>query len=245
MRVHLAIILLSLLAACAAQQHAPLAQESTPHPDAQTMQPFTKEQVTLTTEDGVSLAGSYYDAAGERSVILLHQFNLDRESWDAFAKTLQQQGFAVLAIDLRGHGASQGDRKSFTEQDFQKMLNDAEAASTLLQAKKKHVNAILGASIGANTALRYSSVHKTPAVLLSPGLDYKGIDINNVTSNASTLIIVAQDDAYSAASSRELDKNNMFGEHALKVVPGSKHGTYLLTEPGVEDAIVEFLERYS
>jgi len=201
---------------------------------------FTKERVELKTSDNVTVFGSYYPS-GEKGVILLHQLGLDRRSWDTFAKILQQQGFSVLAIDFRGHGESQGKWQSFTNKDFQAMLLDAKAAGTFLHKKEKNVSAVLGASIGANTAFRYSSEFKVPAVLLSPGLEYRGIDINNITSTAPTLIIVSEGDTYSADSSKELDANNLFGTHSLVVLPGDKHGTYLL--PTAEDSILSFLEQ--
>lgn len=198
------------------------------------------ERVSFTTADNVTIIGSYYDAPGD-AVILLHQLNLDRTSWDAFAKIVQQHGYAALAIDLRGHGESAGHWQTFHDEDFQAMLLDAKAASTYLQSRNKRVMAILGASIGANTAFRYSADHKTPAILLSPGLTYHGIDINNVTSTAATLIIVSQGDTYAATSSQELEKNNLFGAHTLLIIPGNKHGTAMLPEPGVEDAMLSFL----
>jgi alpha-beta hydrolase superfamily lysophospholipase len=204
-------------------------------------QGFTKERITLTTGDHVQLIGSYYDAPGD-GVILLHQFQRNRESWDPFAKELQQRGLAAIAIDLRGHGESEGSLQAFSDQDFQAMLQDAEAAATFLQKREKRVGAIVGASIGANTALRYSSVHKTPAVLLSPGLTYHGIDINDTTSNAPTLIVAAKGDDYAYSSSVELERNNLFGEHRLLVVKGSQHGTDMLSEPGVAEAMLDFLQ---
>jgi dienelactone hydrolase len=202
---------------------------------------YSMETVRLMTADNVTLVGSYYDAPGD-GIILLHQFQRNRQSWDSFAKELQQQGLAAIAIDLRGHGESEGNLQAFTDQDFQAMLQDAEAAATFLQKREKRIGAIVGASIGANTALRYSAIHKTPAVLLSPGLTYHGIDINDTTSNAPTLIIAAKSDNYAYTSSVELDRNNLFGEHRLLVIKGNKHGTDMLPEPGVTKTMLDFVQ---
>ncbi len=202
---------------------------------------FTKERVELRTEDNISLVGNYYPAGGN-GILLLHQLDLDRNSWDRFAKLLQQRNLSVLALDFRGHGESQGKWQSFSEKDFRAMLLDAKAGAAFLHAKGKNVSAILGASIGANTAFRYSAEHRVPAVLLSPGLDYRGIDINTVTSTAPTLILVGVRDAYSHTSSVELDANNLHGSHELVVLDTDKHGTFLLDEPGMRDRIFAFLD---
>lgn len=201
---------------------------------------FTKERVTLTATDGTSLVGDLYEN-GSKGIILLHQLNLDRTSWETFAKELQRQGYTVLALDLRGHGESQGDWHTFSETQFVAMLQDARAAATFLRNREKSIFAIMGASIGANTAFRYSSENKVPAILLSPGLNYRGIDINNITSTAPTLVIVGKRDSYAYSSSQELEKNNLFGRHELLAVESEAHGTFLLSEEGVTEKVIGFL----
>jgi pimeloyl-ACP methyl ester carboxylesterase len=73
--------------------------------------------VNFLTDDGVSIIGSYYSPLNVVSnassstttptVILLHMLGKDRSTWNAFASTLSQKGgYAVLSIDLRGHGES-------------------------------------------------------------------------------------------------------------------------------------------
>ena len=235
----LLLILAVLVAACTTH---PPALPSTPANGSERLMNRTSiERVSLTTEDNVSLVASYYDAPGD-AVILLHQYQRNRTTWDAFAKALQRRGVASIAVDFRGHGDSQGVLASFLDADFQAMLKDADAAAVYVQGRGKHVVVIVGASIGANTAFRYSAQHKTPAALLSPGLEYHGIDINDTTSTAATLIIVAKGDSYAFSSSQELDRNNLFGPHQLVVVDGNKHGTDLLTDPAVTDALLGFLE---
>lgn len=211
-------------------------------PGSGSMDRFTKEQVTLTTGDGVRIAATFYDTKGEKAVILLHQLNHDRHTWDGFAQAIQRAGYSAIALDFRGHGESESEWKRFTEKEFVAMIEEPNAAATFLRSRGKRVVAILGASIGANTAFRYSSTYKLPAVLLSPGLDYKGIDINNITSTAPTLIVVAEGDEYSASSAAEIEENNLFGTHQLRLVEGEAHGTYLLAEPGVSDAVRAFLD---
>ncbi len=230
----LVVVLVLLLVGCSAEvpEPPPAATpllETTGTIEVEAPMEFTKERVTFTAADSTQLVGTYYAAEGEKSLLLVHQFNKDRSSWDAFASEVQRNGFAVLAFDLRGHGESAGTHSSFTDADFIAMLQDVEAGATFLRNKEKRLTALLGASIGANTVYKYSSQHRIPAVLLSPGLNYKGIDINDITSSAPTLIIVSKDDTYAYQSSQELNENNLFGEHELYEIAGSAHGTDMLS----------------
>lgn len=203
---------------------------------------YTKERVELKAEDGTALVADYYEG-GEKGIVLLHQYRLDRSIYEPFAKLLQQEGFSAIAVDLRGHGESDGNYERFTDDDFRKMLQDAVAAAQALDRRGKRVAGIVGASIGANTALRYSSIQNEPAVLLSPGLVYHGIDIDGVTSRAPVLIVVAQEDAYSAESSQELYENNLFGERKLLLTSGKLHGSFLLDETGAQ--VLAFLTEHT
>jgi len=249
-----ALLLVALLVACAARLGAQSETGSgaPTHPIVETGGSvrfetgggtvYTKERIVFNASDGTRLVADYYDAKSEEGVLLLHQFGMDKSSWEGFARRLQREGIASVAVDLRGHGESAGDRDAFGPKEYNEMLLDAQAAAAQLQTRGKRVIAVLGASIGANTAFRYSSLEGVPAVLLSPGLDYKGIDINTVTSTAPTLIVVGKDDTYSLDSSVELDENNLLGEHELLVVPGREHGTFLLAEAGVPERILAFLK---
>jgi len=66
--------------------------------------------VEYLTADGVKIVGDYWAPADMEQkapvVILLHMYQSDRSSWKPLVPALQENGFAVLAIDLRGHGAS-------------------------------------------------------------------------------------------------------------------------------------------
>jgi pimeloyl-ACP methyl ester carboxylesterase len=107
------------------------------------------QTVNFLTDDGVSIIGSYYtplnvvsnasSSTTTPTVILLHMLGKDRGTWNAFASTLSQKGsYAVLSIDLRGHGESVKQNngntisfQSFTPDDYNKMVLDAHFAYTL------------------------------------------------------------------------------------------------------------------
>ncbi len=198
-------------------------------------------------EDGLVLKGTLYlpDGAKEARpvVILLPMMASDRKSWGDFPKKLSAAGYAVLAMDQRGHGESvwQGKKRKvftkFTNSEFAKMVTDLDAVLAAL-SKQKKVDvtraAIYGASIGANVALVYGAGHSEvkAIVLLSSGLDYRGITTIDAAAgygNRPALIVAAEKDGYSALSSRKL-ADKMGASVTLKIYEGKEHGTGLFSE---------------
>jgi pimeloyl-ACP methyl ester carboxylesterase len=91
-RTTLALVLLGAAALAAAQ---------TPPPSPRV--------VEMKAPDGTVLKASYFAAAKPGpGVLLLHQINRDRESWDELAVKLAAAGIHTLTLDLRGFGESGG-----------------------------------------------------------------------------------------------------------------------------------------
>ena len=198
-------------------------------------------------DDGLVLKGTLYlpdGAKGARPVvILLPMMANDRKSWGAFSKKLSAAGYAVLAVDQRGHGESvwRGKKKvtysQFTNGDFAKMVTDLDAVLAGLSKQKKiDVTrvAIYGASIGANVALVYAAGHPSvkAVALLSPGLDYHGITTTDAAAaygKRPVLIAVSKGDGYAALSWQKLTEK--IGPSAeLKMYEGAEHGTRIFAE---------------
>src|SRR5437773_1684089 len=66
------------------------------------------QTVTIDSPDGLKLVGSFIASEKPNSpaLLLLHQWQSDRHSYDDFAKRMQAKGFNVLSIDGRGFGES-------------------------------------------------------------------------------------------------------------------------------------------
>src|ERR1700757_3551341 len=63
--------------------------------------------VDLKAADGTPLKASFFAAAKPGpGVLLLHQINRDRKSWDQVAAQLAAAGIHTLTLDLRGFGES-------------------------------------------------------------------------------------------------------------------------------------------
>ena len=66
--------------------------------------------VDLQTSDGVNLKASYTSPGRTGpAMLLIHQCNMDRSSWNTISSDLVSAGIHVLALDLRGFGESGGE----------------------------------------------------------------------------------------------------------------------------------------
>jgi alpha-beta hydrolase superfamily lysophospholipase len=129
-----------------------------------------------------------------------------KESWDSIAGKLLQRGYASLAFDQRGHGESTMggtlDYKTFTPEQQQQKRLDLEAALvwTREQGFDEAHTILIGASIGANLAIRALAEHASLpfAIALSPGLDYRGVKtddvITSIRSNQKVVLVASGDD---------------------------------------------------
>ena len=162
------------------------------------------ETISRQSVDGIQLAADFYPAAtdGAPVLIALHMLNSQRSAYDLLIPDLQAAGFALLNIDMRGHGDSEGSR------DWDKAVADLPAWVAWLEAEGQLPEsglALLGASIGANVALLSCAQLEVcqGAIALSPGLDYRGLQPEAALADGLTaLLVAAQGDAYSADSVR-------------------------------------------
>lgn len=206
-------------------------------------------EVMLRTKEGVNIAATYYPANG-KGVLLLHILNSDRRAWASFAEKLQEEGYAILAIDLRGHGDSDLDWRDFVEteqdSDFLDMLLDVQAAEDYLNEQGKFATIIIGASIGANLAVLHAE--KDPRVehlvLLSPGMNYRGIALPSGPLYAGKVLLVATSEDEYSTEAVETYARRIRGEYKTIMYTGDAHGTELLEqEPELAQRISAWLRR--
>ncbi len=217
-----------------------------------------KSGMFLKTIDNKKIAANLYKVENPKGrLILAHSMPETKESWDEFAKKMQEFGYESLAIDLRGHGQSESGPagyKKFSDEEHQAGIHDLEAAWDYLRSSganpKKTV--LIGASIGANLALEF--IAKNPdfkkAVFLSPGFDYRGIKteplVLKLQKDQSAVFATSKDDGNNAAevlrlyekSPKEMNKHIIIYDHG-------GHGTAMLkakNELDLTEAIKKFLE---
>ena len=240
----LATLFLILLISCTTET-------SPPAPPPPPLKPLTGPlpSGTATTQDGHTIAYQIYPSkAGSPAVILLHMLRRSRTDWDSIAKWLQKNGYTVIVPDLRGHGQSSGNWEKFTPEDFNKMTFDVAAMKSVLENQGADVKrlAIIGASIGANVAFNYAATDpdvKT-VVLLSPGLEYKGVQTGNTKFGRPFLAVASKDDQYGAQSAQEIKRNNPSAELVLYEKAG--HGTNMfIAQNDLAPKILDWLKEYT
>ncbi len=195
------------------------------------------KKVSFNTRDGVSIMANYWNS-GREAVLLLHMMPSTKESWNGFAKSLFSEGFSVLAIDLRGHGESTESKDGsldftrFSDEEHHLSSLDVEAAVKFLKADNKSVRIIVGASIGANLALEHqaNSIDIVKSVLLSAGLDYRGIKaepyVSSLDASQGVLFVAGSGDGATETDARTLAK--IIGDNAeVIILETSNHGTNL------------------
>jgi fermentation-respiration switch protein FrsA (DUF1100 family) len=87
-----------------------------PHLDADLAEEMLRRpvrEVSLTTQDGLALAGWYSPGPAKGAVIVVHGVNANRMAVLPEAAILAEAGYHLLLLDLRGHGRSEGDQLTY------------------------------------------------------------------------------------------------------------------------------------
>lgn len=95
---------------------------STTSAQADPVMPAEPETVQLPAADELILVGDYYALPDIQApaVLLLHGLETNRSDWTALIEPLLTAGYSVLAVDLRGHGETGG------EKDWQAAVGDVQ-----------------------------------------------------------------------------------------------------------------------
>lgn len=153
--------------------------------------------IDLKASDGTPLKATYFAAAKPGpGVLLLHQSNRDRKSWDSIAGLLATSGINTLTLDMRGFGESGGQKSS-------RAPEDAEAAIAFLQSQEGVIrNAIgvggagwLGVVHSVEAARRHPAEIKS-LVLMSGETEREGLAFLHQATQLPELFIFSDDDEY-------------------------------------------------
>ncbi len=187
------------------------AWRGSPQALAQGSNPEKPIDVTMKTKDGVELAGTYYPSSAGKDatpVICLPDWKDSRAVYDQLARRMQSSGqgddadrggdhpsFAVLTVDLRGHGDSTTQRgpggatrkldaAKLDRKDLLAMVEyDMSAVRSFLVDEnddgKLNINklAIVGAGLGASVAVNWAAVDWSypPLAVGKQGQDVKAL----------------------------------------------------------------------
>jgi hypothetical protein len=178
------------------------------HATEQATQPPAARVVDLKASDGTILKASYFAAAKPGpGVLLFHQSNRDRKSWEDLAGQLAAAGINTLTVDNRGHAESGGKYDNWTDPDHeaakQYQVSDLDVAFHYLVSqpgvKRDVIGAggagLLGVDNSVQTARQHSAEVKSLA-LLSGETFRPGLQFLRQASQLPELFIVDDNDEY-------------------------------------------------
>jgi len=156
--------------------------------------------VELKTSDGTLLKATYFSAGKPGpGVLLFHQNDRTRTSWDGVARQLATIGINTVAVDGRGHGESGGTRKDAIE----KTPADMETFFQFLISQpgvQRDVIGLAGAgSYGVINALETARPHPAgikSLVMLSGDSFPPGVEFLHEASQLPELFVIADTDEY-------------------------------------------------
>ncbi len=216
--------------------------------------------IHIESSDGLSLSATIDIPSGQNvqmpAVIFLHQGGSSKEEWTSLPifQDVTKAGMVAFALDIRGHGASDG------EADFKTLFDDPDQAPRDLMAamnwlgKSNVVNmdkvAIVGASIGANLAVVAAGTDrfevktvvaisaKTSAVHNLAG------GLKNISHLGSVFMIASEleEDGKRASWAEEIF-NAADNPRQIEIVSGShRHGVSIFSDdPALQDRILSWL----
>jgi len=214
--------------------------------------------------DALILQGDYTAPTSSSTpvLVLAHGLGSTRGEWAPLLQRAAKRGWGALAYDLRGHGRSRGTMagRTVNYEDpqngrspafWQNFPDDLEKVVAALEKKTgtaRNRIVLVGASLGANTALNAAA--RLPGirgvVLLSPGLDYAGLLTEGPMAALSTpaLMIAAKPDLYAYTSCERLKSLVPTDTLAWKPLshgtPQGAHGVQLF-DGQLEDRILDWV----
>jgi dienelactone hydrolase len=208
----------------------------------------------LAAPDGTALAATYYSAGKPGPGILLcHQCNKDRTSWNGLAQSLAKAGFHVLAMDNRGFGESGGKRHNDLPQDERAKLvekvwpGDFDVAYKYLAAQPgvTGVTGAGGASCGVNNSIQLSRRHPEikSLVLLSGNTDKAGREHLESKASPPLMLAAADDDGGAVDTMEVLDAYSANPANRFVEYKTGGHGTEMFQpHPELPAEIVAWYE---
>jgi dienelactone hydrolase len=208
----------------------------------------TGRPVGFAAPDGTNLSAVLYEANNRPApgIVLVHMLGRSKDEWTWIADRLQESGATVLALDLRGHGASGGSPALLAP-----MVSDVGAALDWLAARpnvRAGALGVVGASLGANrAALAAADRGAVRAIaLVSPSLDYRGVRLDGTSIKKlgarPMWLSASTEDPYALRTLKEIQAAAGAREQFLSTARA--HGTGLLgADPELTRSLMDWLRR--
>ncbi|MBI4886683.1 MAG: alpha/beta hydrolase [Acidobacteria bacterium] len=205
--------------------------------------------VRVVAADGFALQGTFHPAdKGGPGILLLHQCDADRHSYDHLATMLNTAGYNVLAIDFRGFGGSRGgeytDFAARRPQILERMPGDVDAALAFLTAQPTVIAralGVVGGSCGVNQAVQASRRHPDirTLVLLSGGTNAEGEAHLKSSPSLPVFGAASEEDTDAAAAIRKIVGLSAHRDSQLTMLRNAGHAASMFaTQVDLEPDIV-------
>lgn len=194
------------------------------------------------TSDQVTISGMCNNPSSvSKRMLCLHMMPATKESYIPLMKEAEKNNWLAWALDFRGHGESTNkgelDYNQFSSTEHQNYFIDALEAVKQMTKDGEQLDAVIGASIGANIAAKVQEHYNTAkSVLLSPGIDYHGVSptnaLKNTQENQSVLIVSSAHDRNvptAADMAKQLYELTTTPNKQIEIYDGDQHGTDILT----------------
>ena len=227
----------------------PTAAPAHPASAARAADEVSVRTVEIPTSDKLKLHADYYPPrdTDQRSpgALLVHDAGESRAQLVKIAERLQRQGFAVLAIDLRGHGDSRTedyDWSNMDEEAREKLwaftTRDLDAAASWLrgndQVHSTNLN-LIGVRTGCTLAVRHAlkDANVRSLGLISPRAEEFGFDLRGDIEELAGLPVYIVTERAERKSAESL----MVGAH--EAVGGPPFIELLIAKPKKGDSVLE------
>ncbi|MFT7670385.1 MAG: alpha-beta hydrolase superfamily lysophospholipase [Planctomycetota bacterium] len=175
------------------------------------------EPVQFKTQDKLTLHAQFYAPSKKGrapAVLLIHDEGKDADSMASVAESLMRKGFAVLSVDLRGHGESASESCDWSKitdlqvkaQTWTFAMRDLEAATGYLRDLKNVHNSnlsVVGVGAGAVLAARYAyrDENARAVVLIEPTAEIYGFNMLKDVSELGGLPVLIMSTSESRSES--------------------------------------------
>lgn len=226
-----------------------------------------KKDITVPADDGFSIKATfeYPKVKGKKefsTVILLHSLGYSSQWWENLPEELIASGYAVVKIDLRGHGKSvynarleRTSWKNMTNNAYAKYPDDVVNVIEYIKkenSKKSFFNnwAIVGADVGGSTAVlaaeKLSFKPKT-IVILSPVVNTKGLYIPVKLANLDKVDILAISGTDDNSSTEAAEYLKKFAQSTFAVYTSESKSTGMImlkNDTSLAKIIVSWIKEY-
>jgi pimeloyl-ACP methyl ester carboxylesterase len=141
-------------------------------------------EVTFAARDGVRLSAWYAPGRRGAAVILVHGSHGTREDTADHMRSLARAGYAVLAVDARGHGDSAGQTNALGWQGADDLAGAVEYLRIRARIHARRI-AALGLSMGGEEALRAAATGVPLGAVIADGAGASTSGDSRLTSSGA------------------------------------------------------------